>query len=815
MKKILLATAALFCLTLAQAQLTGIELEEVMVHGDVDLTTPTGTVNLDGYTTYRLYATVESATDFVSAVYGDGAQITFVTTDGDMYQSAFGGATAADINCAFYDLDQSLVYDSWVTIGLEDNCTLGTVTAIGGNDDDDDFTTAFETTGSFELSGLTGGLWFTLNDAFELGLAGDDLKVLIGQFTTNGTLSGAVWIQAFIGGDGTNESVGNYTFSSNPGAVFGCTDAAALNYDALATDDDESCLFDCTLAIDGAVASSNPTCSYTNDGTITLDAINGQQFTDYEIVGETDVLAVGNFNGLGVGTYTVQITDAVCGNPAYPAFPAITVEVELATAAFEIDVAVLDDVSCLGYADGTLEGTFVGAADPVSFGLEAGVYTQDNLDFSGLDAGVVIVYGLDANGCQTQSNDVTVGSPFGFQLTGDSNQDASCFDTADGSILVNWNGGTGDNGEIQFSVDNIDFQTETFFGDLLPGDYTVYGLDANDCPSQIDITVNGPAEITLASEFVIVTCNGGADGEVSFGADGGNGGFTYSWMGGDFTAMTEYTDLAADFYTVDVMDSEGCTGAFDVEVTQPAAIAFEVVITDVSCNGLTDGSIEIINPAGGTPDYMYGINGADYDVSNIFTGLAAGDFMPGITDVEGCEITEAWSVAEPDAIEVSVTAVDETDGCDGSIDITPAGGTAPFDFAWNGPDGYTADTEDIVDLCGGDYFLSMVDDNGCTFEYDGAIEIIVGLEELENGVELSVYPNPSTGLVNLTLEGLAGQDVVYTLTDLTGRVIDVTELNATNGVFTQVIDMSGEANGTYMITLNIDGALKTVRIVKH
>ena len=209
MKKLLLFAAALFCFTLAQAQLTGLEIEEVIVHPSTPYNIPGGELSLEGYTTYRIYATVENTDtlfvdlgdmqvdtilpDYVSAVFGDGAQITTVQTEGNMWQSVFGGALAGNINPAFYPPDESLIYDSWLTIGQTDQASpAGSVTAIGGNDDDADFQATFESTGGFELSGVTGGLWFTLNDEAGLGSPNEDGRVLLAQFTTDGCVSGLI-----------------------------------------------------------------------------------------------------------------------------------------------------------------------------------------------------------------------------------------------------------------------------------------------------------------------------------------------------------------------------------------------------------------------------------------------------------------------------------------------------------------------------------------------------------------------------------------------------------------------------------------------
>ena len=66
------------------------------------------------------------------------------------------------------------------------------------------------------------------------------LQVLIGQFTTTGELSGQVYCQVFINGNGQTEFRDTFFFGADA-EVEGCTDLMACNFDAEATTDDDSC----------------------------------------------------------------------------------------------------------------------------------------------------------------------------------------------------------------------------------------------------------------------------------------------------------------------------------------------------------------------------------------------------------------------------------------------------------------------------------------------------------------------------------------------------------------------------------------------
>ena len=88
---------------------------------------------------------------------------------------------------------------------------------------------------------------FTVNDPSDNIVSGDDLRILVGQFTTDGELSGQVNFQMFNMGMATDDvdisipfmGVGQVDSASE--IVCGCTDDTACNYNMEATNDDGSC----------------------------------------------------------------------------------------------------------------------------------------------------------------------------------------------------------------------------------------------------------------------------------------------------------------------------------------------------------------------------------------------------------------------------------------------------------------------------------------------------------------------------------------------------------------------------------------------
>ena len=235
-----------------------------------------GVTDLTGFSCTRLYVVVNNADDFLSSVSGDSLNPTYINTTTDFWHAGAGSNTAQGINPFFFAVFPELAYDSWVTIGLEGppnaaagEAAIATVQATANPwlTNFDDLTGA--PGGNIEIDDLIGGAWFALSGDAN-GVAGEDLRVLIGQFTTSGELSGQVYCQVFMNGDGLNEF--RDTFFFGPEAA-GCTDPLACNFDSEATADDGSC----ELPTEGYDCAGNCLEDADSDGICDGDEIPGCQ----------------------------------------------------------------------------------------------------------------------------------------------------------------------------------------------------------------------------------------------------------------------------------------------------------------------------------------------------------------------------------------------------------------------------------------------------------------------------------------------------------------------------------------------------------
>jgi hypothetical protein len=85
--------------------------------------------------------------------------------------------------------------------------------------------------------------------------------------------------------------------------------------------------------------------------------------------------------------------------------------------------------------------------------------------------------------------------------------------------------------------------------------------------------------------------------------------------------------------------------------------------------------------------------------------------------------------------------------------------------------------------------------DGTVFRF--ANNVTVGVNEI-GAISVSVYPNPATGVVNISFE--AEENTTVAVTDLTGHVLIEEQVNT--GAVKLKMDISALAGGMYLVTIN-------------
>ncbi len=401
----------------------------------------------------------------------------------------------------------------------------------------------------------------------------------------------------------------------------------------------------------------------------------------------------------------------------------------------EITAVTPTDISCNGSNDGSIDITAT-ASTLIDYSIDnGGNWARSQNVFDNLSGGDYTVIVADTFGCQDvwANNPVLITDPAALSFDNVATTNVTgCFNNNNGSIDITVSGGTGTK---QYSIDDgTTWQSGSgLFENLVAGDYTLKVKDANDCSADYvgnPVTITSPDPIVLDPPTVVdvTTCAGNTNGSISLSATGGAGGLQYSIdAGSNWQATGLFENLAAGEYTVQVKDVQDCVLEYasnPVVVAEPDSILITaVVLTDLSCNGIAEGSIEI-TASGGTGDLNYSIdNGATYQLAALFENLAAGQYNIILKDANNCEMAYASNpveITEPTVI-TKDTVIAQNVSCNGaddaSITIECTGGTGSLVYSVDDGATWDAGTGVFENLTPGDYTLKAKDENDCMWTY--------------------------------------------------------------------------------------------------
>ena len=176
--------------------------------------------------------------------------------------------------------------------------------------------------------------------------------------------------------------------------------------------------------------------------------------------------------------------------------------------------------------------------------------------------------------------------------------------------------------------------------------------------------------------------------------------------------MNGNTYSSSGIYVDTLTNSSGCDSIVTTNLNIGTDMNIMSNISQVSCNGYSDGSINITTSGGNSPySYLW----SDGSIISTINNLYAGVYSVAVTDTDNCSSIDSITIIEP--ILLAPTLVSNSSTLIGNSN----GGTIPYIFEFWGPNGFVASSSNnlgtsfsINPLISGIYTFIVVDANGCT-----------------------------------------------------------------------------------------------------
>ncbi|MFV5687328.1 T9SS type B sorting domain-containing protein [Flavobacterium sp. ZT3R25] len=529
------------------------------------------------------------------------------------------------------------------------------------------------------------------------------------------------------------------------------------------------------------------------------------------ITGQTATII--NLTNQSAGTYAILITDEVTGCTASTSITVTQPSVLLASSATVTHVNCNNDNSQITVtaSGGTVNYTYAavisGASAPTTYNI-SNVVTVDTNSATDL---IWDVYIKDAKGCiatttvtvisdalptiDTPAIQCYVGSPINISITG----------TSVG--VPTYSIGTGYQSSPNFTINAA-------------GTYTLSLKDASGCIATTTYIVYPQLTVSPAITKEL-DCSASRAATITVTAAGGKSPYSYAVStdgGSTYAAMgtNVYSTLVAGTFQFRVTDANGCIITATATVNSLVPITATTTNIDPSCNGVLDGSVQII-PSGGVGPYTYSKDGITYVSGSLFTGLGDGTYTFYIKDNKECFITKTVILTQPASLAAtsSVTpfACSTTNTKQAAIvTVTATLGTAPYQYSFNGG-GYTNVNTLTLNDNGLDqpYTYGVRDSKGCIVSGGGT------LLKLNPPTDLSFTAAPITCTATTTTVTANGTNGVGTLTyEIVFPVAAAT--SNTTGVFvglspeTYIFKVT-DANGCYYTESHIVNPVTPIAVI--
>ena len=526
-----------------------------------------------------------------------------------------------------------------------------------------------------------------------------------------------------------------------------------------------------TDGFDLNVMTQDPYCNGENTGSINIEVLEAEGTVEYIWSdGSNETVR----EGLSAGIYQLMVTDeAGCEQSR-------NIEINEPNE-ITIELVSISHISCSSTTGSIVVETNGGTGELLQewsiLNGQGGIVVPE-------EAGIYSLLVTDENGCSaTAEYEILESAELNARI--ELIDEIDCFGNANASVNIevlsgiepftfNWQDDSG----------NSATGSNSLLTDLDAGEYLVTVLDASGCETTLDFSITQPEQINL-------TVTGyGSCGDFGYAVPsiaGGQEPYEYAWSNGATTELI--AQLSNGMYTLTITDAMGCTQVEETEINNFDEVKFEVINTNASCAGSEDAFISIDVTQGVAPfqyEWSHGAMGPE------LTDLGGGDYTVFVTDANGCTTAGTVDVREPDPIGLQVNTIGSQGGNNGSIDLLPYGGTAPYTYLWD--NGSTSSMRSGLE--NGTYFVTITDQNGCQLEEEILLTFTVGTSDLVLE-SFNMYPNPTKGEIHIEAFNNTEESLELEVYNALGQLVYV-ENNLSKNISLKV-DLTSFQTGIYYV----------------